>query len=201
MIPAPVPCLDDVFLEEGDAIVDTSGQIFSVEFYEKVHERVDQSMRRSIIVCLFGRRIGYKTLLDFINLLWKPKGKFQVVDLDSDYYIVIFKNEEDYVHVLTDGPWTVYGSYLTVIVWVRIPKLPYRYYSKALFICIANAIGKVIKIDYKTLARDRGHFTRLAIVVNMNKHLIPTIRIDGVVQQLEYEGLQQSFCKCGTYVS
>ncbi|XP_039029459.1 uncharacterized protein LOC120163645 [Hibiscus syriacus] len=143
-------------------------------------------MRRLIIVQLLGRKNGYKTLMDRINQLWKPKGQFQVVDLDNDYYIVMFTNEDDYIRVLMDGPWMVYGNYLIVqpwsrtfstaemfplqvIVWVRIPKLPYRYYSKALFRYIAAVIGKV---------------------VNLNKPLIPSIRIDGVVRQLEYEGLQ-----------
>ncbi|XP_039054241.1 uncharacterized protein LOC120196509 [Hibiscus syriacus] len=148
------------------------GQIPSVEFSKKVHERIDHSMRRSIIVRLLGRKIGYKTLLNRIQLLWKPKGRFQVVDLDSDYYIVMFEIEEDYNHVLSDGPWTVY---------------------------IAEIIGKVIKIDYNTLVGDRGKFARLAVMVNLNKLLIPSIRIDGIVRQLEYEWLHQICCTCGTY--
>ncbi|KAE8676710.1 hypothetical protein F3Y22_tig00111582pilonHSYRG00743 [Hibiscus syriacus] len=181
-----VPCMDDVVVEEADVIIDTSGQIPSVEFSENVHERIDHSIRRSIIVRLLRRKIGYKMLLDRIQLLWKPKGRLQVVDLDSDYYIVMFEIEEDYNHFLSDGPWTVYGSYLIVQPWSRT------------FTTAEKFPSQVVKIDYNTLAGDRGKFVRLAVMVNLNKPLIPSIRIDGIVRQLEYEGLQQIYCTCGT---
>ncbi|KAL4282723.1 hypothetical protein GQ457_16G015910 [Hibiscus cannabinus] len=69
------------------------------------------------------------------------------------------KNESDYVRVLTDEPWTIYGSYLTVQPW----SFPYSYYLKGFFRHIAMNIGNVIRVDYKTDASDRGHFSRLAI--------------------------------------
>ncbi|KAL4375913.1 hypothetical protein GQ457_02G030340 [Hibiscus cannabinus] len=86
-----------------------------------------------------------------------------------------------------------------VIVWVRIPGLPYRYYSKALFRRIAAVIGKVIKIDYKTREGERGRFARLAVLVDLTCPLIPCLKIDGALQSLEYEGLQNICFHCGTY--
>ncbi|KAL4313443.1 hypothetical protein GQ457_01G004100 [Hibiscus cannabinus] len=128
----------------------------------------------------------------------------------------MFENEFDYDHVLEGGPWTIFGSYLTVqpwsrefstsesfpaqvMVWVRIPGLPYRYYSKALFRHIAAAIGKVVKIDYNTRMGDRGRFARLAVMVSLSAPLVSGIKIDGTIYHLEYEGLQRICFSCGKY--
>ncbi|KAK8519696.1 hypothetical protein V6N12_030060 [Hibiscus sabdariffa] len=42
--------------------------------------------------------------------------------------------------------------------------LPYRYYSKALFMHIDGVIGKLVKIDYYTHVGDRGCFAWLAVM-------------------------------------
>ncbi|KAL4301735.1 hypothetical protein GQ457_10G007510 [Hibiscus cannabinus] len=114
VVSEPVPSLDDVVVESSDVMVDKIGLFLLVSFSEKVHERIDHNMCRSLIVCLHGRSIGYKTLLGRIRVLWKPHGAFQVVELTNDYYLVMFENEYDYEHVLMGGPWTVFGVYLTV---------------------------------------------------------------------------------------
>ncbi|KAE8693055.1 hypothetical protein F3Y22_tig00110819pilonHSYRG00250 [Hibiscus syriacus] len=57
----------------------------------------------------------------------------------------------------------------------------------------------VVKIDYNTNSGERGRFARLTILVNLNKPLIPCIKIDGFWQKIEYEGLQQICFHCGVY--
>ncbi|KAE8713139.1 hypothetical protein F3Y22_tig00110214pilonHSYRG00049 [Hibiscus syriacus] len=113
------------------------------------------------------------------------------MDLSGDYpKIVKFENLEDYTRVLTDGPWMIYRSYLTVQPW---------YYNNVLIRTIANTIGKVIKIDYNTKVGERGKFARIDVVIDLNKPLIPCVGIDDFIQKIEYEGLQQICFKCGTY--
>ncbi|KAL4303172.1 hypothetical protein GQ457_10G004290 [Hibiscus cannabinus] len=148
--------------------------------------------------------------------MWNPLGEIQLIDLDNEYFLVRFAKEEDYVHVLTGEPWVVYGSYLTVqpwsrnfstnseyperiMVWVRLPKLPYRYYTKSLFRYIANAIGQVVRIDYNTEDGKRGRFARLAVTIDLNKPLVSGIVIDGTRQDIEYEGLPDICFSCGKY--
>ncbi|KAL4278142.1 hypothetical protein GQ457_03G020710 [Hibiscus cannabinus] len=208
--------MEDFVLLEEDCIVDDSGSFPSIEFSERVHSLIDASMSQAVIVRLLGRSIGYRTLLSRVRSLWQLKGEFQLVDLANEYYLVKFSNEWDYAHVLSDGPWTIFGNYLTVqpwsrsfsttadfptevIVWVRISGLPYRYYSKALFRRIAAVIGKVVKIDYNTREGERGRFARLAVLVDLTRPLIPCLKIDGVLLSLEYEGLQNICFHCGTY--
>ncbi|KAL4319053.1 hypothetical protein GQ457_18G007360 [Hibiscus cannabinus] len=208
--------MEDFVLLEEDCVVDNSGPYPSIEFSERVHTLIDVSMSHSVIVRLVGRSIGYRTLLSRVRSLWQLKGEFQLVDLDNEYYLVKFSSEWDYAHVLSDGHWTIFGNYLTVqpwsrsfsttasfptkvIVWVRISGLPYRYYSKALFRRIAVVIGKVVKMDYNTHEGERGRFARLAVLVDLTSPLISCLKIDGVLQSLEYEGLHNICFHCGTY--
>ncbi|KAL4324684.1 hypothetical protein GQ457_11G014580 [Hibiscus cannabinus] len=86
-----------------------------------------------------------------------------------------------------------------IMVWVRLPKLAYRYYTKNLFRHIAAAIGKVVKIDYNMTEGKRGRFARLAIMVDLNKPLVLGIVIDGHRQDIEYEGLPAICYKCGRF--
>ncbi|KAL4351355.1 hypothetical protein GQ457_06G013440 [Hibiscus cannabinus] len=207
---------DEVVVLDEDCTVDQSGKYPTIHFSDRVHDKVDWSMRHTIIVRLLGRSIGYKVLLDRIYGLWHPRGELQLIDLENNYYLVRFEDERDYADVLINRPWTIFGSYLTVqpwsrsfstdekypsniVVWVRLPGLPYRYYCKALFRRIAQLVGRVIKVDYNTKAGERGKFARLAIMVDLNKPLRSCIGIDNFVQKIEYESLQHICYSCGKY--
>ncbi|KAK8593662.1 hypothetical protein V6N12_045738 [Hibiscus sabdariffa] len=88
-----------------------------VAFSERVHARIDFSMRRSLIIRLLGRSIGYKTLLAKVKVLWQPQGAFQGLSTVGgnagegvDAAEVTDQNcpmsTEDTVY----GPWMVAGS-------------------------------------------------------------------------------------------
>ncbi|XP_039056568.1 uncharacterized protein LOC120199593 [Hibiscus syriacus] len=196
------------------AIMVSDGAIPSICFSDRVHDQIDRNTRNAIIVCLLGRTIGCKTMVTRVHALWKPAGEMQLIDLDNNYFLVRFTDERDFTNVLTKGPWMIYGSYLTiqpwsqsfkmsekhpshVVVWIRLPGLPYRYYTKALFCYIASFIGRVIKIDYNTDGGERGKFARLDVLVDLNKPFLSCIRVDGSIKKLEYEGLQQVCFACG----
>ncbi|KAL4386403.1 hypothetical protein GQ457_09G026060 [Hibiscus cannabinus] len=212
-----LPCdPNKVEVLDEDCVIDKSGKFPTIKFSERVHKLIDSNMRNVIIVRLLGRNIGYQTLLNRIYALWKPAGEVQLIDLENNYFLVRVEDPRDYKKILTDGPWTIYGNYLTVqpwsrsfstlekhpsrvVVWVRLPGLPYRYYSKAPFRRIAKIVGDVVKVDYNTKAGERGKFARLAVTVDLNKPLVPCIGIDGFIQNLEYEGLHHICYSCGVY--
>ncbi|KAL4341260.1 hypothetical protein GQ457_08G016750 [Hibiscus cannabinus] len=206
----------DVEVRDEDVRIGGSSSLPEIQFSDNVHEAIDAKLANSVIVRLLGRSIGYQTLLNRIHLIWKPKGAMSLIDLDNNYFLVRFAVEEDFRNVLTNGPWTIFGSYLTVqpwsrgfstkeeylsqtMVWVRLPNLPYRYYTKSLFRYIAAAIGKVVRIDYNTSEAKRGRFARLAILVDLKKPLVSGIVIDGQRQDIKYEGLPEICFKCGMY--
>ncbi|PPD89917.1 hypothetical protein GOBAR_DD13144 [Gossypium barbadense] len=74
----------------------------------------DLEIMEDVVVRLLGRTIGYKTLINIIQTLWKHIGSFQVIDRDNDYYLVKFALSQDYTKAHKEGPWMVYGNYVTV---------------------------------------------------------------------------------------
>lgn len=84
-----------------------------------------------------------------------------------------------------------------IVVWVRLPGLPYRYYNKDLFRAIAGVIGQAVKIDYNTIVGRRGKFVTLAVVVDLRKPLISCIGIDNFLQRLGYGELLFIFYEYG----
>ncbi|KAL4325692.1 hypothetical protein GQ457_11G004850 [Hibiscus cannabinus] len=85
------------------------------------------------------------------------------------------------------------------MVWVRLPRLSYRYYTKSIFRHITGILGTVVRIDYNTDVASRGRFSRLAVIVDLDKPLITGIIIDGQRQPVEYEGLPSICYGCGKY--
>ncbi|KAL4340266.1 hypothetical protein GQ457_08G027370 [Hibiscus cannabinus] len=210
-----IPELDVEILEE-DVHISVVDGTPTIDFSTRVHDMVDATLANSVIVRLLGRMIGYNALLNRIRSLWSPSGEMALVDLDNGYYLVRFAKADDVNKVLLGGPWLIYGNYLTVqpwsrnfptekehpdhiVVWARLPGLSYRYYTKSMFHFIANAIGKIIKIDYNTKEGKRGWFARIDVVIDLNKPLVPSLVIDAKRQIIEYEGLPMICYSCGKF--
>ena len=85
-----------------------------MEFSNRVQSLMAQSLRRTVIIRLLGQKIGYKMLCSKLEDLWHPSHGYRVVDLDNDYYMVTFDDEEDYTNALMKGPWIILGNYLMV---------------------------------------------------------------------------------------
>ncbi|KAI9072252.1 hypothetical protein K1719_045780 [Acacia pycnantha] len=107
-------------------------------------------------------------------------------------------------HYLTVQPWTPSfrsHNYVVsqVIGWIRLPKLPARYYHKSIIRSIGGVFGEVIKVDYNTESGERGKFARIAVVLDLTKPLISKIMVDGELIFVEYEGLPSICYECGKY--
>ncbi|KAI9076621.1 hypothetical protein K1719_041386 [Acacia pycnantha] len=122
----------------------------------------------------------------------------------------------DYQNALLNGPWVIFGHYLTVqpwspsfkphehvvnqiMGWIRLPRLPARYYHKNIIRSIGSIFGDVIRVDYNTDSGDRGKFARLAVNIDLSKPLTSKIRVDGELIYVEYEGLPAICFDCGRY--
>ncbi|MBA0876084.1 hypothetical protein Goshw_005875 [Gossypium schwendimanii] len=81
------------------------------------------------------------------NLTWNPKSLIQLMDLENNFFLIIFQYENDYNKALVGGPW----------------------------------------LDVHMDCARRGHFARLAMCVNLKKPLMSKVRINGRLQQVEYE--------------
>lgn len=84
-----------------------------------------------------------------------------------------------------------------VAMWIRLPELPFEYYDLEVLKIIGNAIGSVLRVDSNTASEARGRFTRICIHVNLDKPLTTSILLEGVVQEVLYEGINTLCFSCG----
>ncbi|KAI3871594.1 hypothetical protein MKX03_005777 [Papaver bracteatum] len=176
--------------------------------------RIRSPWRRCLIRKVMGKTVGFKFIQDRINLLWKPLGQIQILDLGKDFFLFKFSELQDLKKAMLDGPWFIGGHYLslrrwspefkptsvkfsTTIVWIRLPELPIEFFDKEVLFKIGNRLGKPIKVDYTTENMIRGRFARLCVEIELLKPLIPVVKIGKLIQCVEYEGLTSICFECG----
>ncbi|PPD82804.1 hypothetical protein GOBAR_DD20264 [Gossypium barbadense] len=138
------------------------------------------------------------------------------MDLENDFYLVHFKDMDDFDKILIGGPWVIFGHYLTIkpwlldfstantkvdnqIAWIKLPGLSEGYYSKMLLRAIGQTNGPMIRIDEHTNIAIRGRLALLVVCADLRKSLIFKVRINGKTQRVEYESLPNIYFTCTLY--
>ncbi|KAG8493011.1 hypothetical protein CXB51_012640 [Gossypium anomalum] len=106
--------VDDLELREDDVRKDIADGVPFIEFSNRIDTLIEESMSTTVVVKLLGSRIGYNALWNKLCALWKPMIRFQLMDIDNYYYLAKFESKLDYNNALSNGPWVVFGHYLTV---------------------------------------------------------------------------------------
>ncbi|KAI9105114.1 hypothetical protein K1719_022830 [Acacia pycnantha] len=200
----------------GDVAIGLNGNIPTVGFASHILEALNKRIGLAVVVKLLGRKIRYRYLHSKLQSLWKPSGQLKLIDLHDDCFLVRFNDDMDYQNALLNDPWVIFGHYLHVqpwspsfrpqehvidqiVGWIRLPKLPVRYYHKNIIRSIGSIFGDVIRVDYNTDSGDRGKFARLAVSIDLTKPLTSRIQVDGELILVEYEGLPSICFNCGRY--
>ncbi|KAK8511941.1 hypothetical protein V6N12_074630 [Hibiscus sabdariffa] len=89
---------DDIDILEGEVIRSTIDGLISIEFSDRIKKLAAKSLDQTLVIKLLG-------------------ASHRLMDIDNDYFLVTFKDHSDFFHVLANGPWTVFGHYLTVEPW------------------------------------------------------------------------------------
>ena len=195
-----------------DDLEDSSCPVIRLSEEEK--RRIRAPWKNSLIIKLFDKKLGYEVLMRRLKAKWSLKGEIALTDVGHAYYVVCFSNLEDYDFVLTQGPWMIGESYLTIrrwipnfiadeapiktlTAWVRIPHLSVEYFDKQILHKIGSKIGKVIKIDRNTESMDRGQYVRFCIEVDLAKPLLSKFKLNKRTWIIQYEGLKMICFKCG----
>lgn len=76
-----------------------------------------------------------------------------------------------------------------MVAWVCFPSMPVQYYQESVLHAISSVIGSTVKVDMTTQLANRGKFARAVVELNLAKALISKFHLDGVSQNVEYEGL------------
>ncbi|KAJ8768844.1 hypothetical protein K2173_023748 [Erythroxylum novogranatense] len=140
---------DEISIGEEDYIATVENGVPSITFSDRINGLLDKRMELCVIIKLLGRRITYN----------RTKQHFHLSTLENDYCMAKFQSKEDYVMVLFEGPWLVFGHCLTiqlltptfdtiepypmdVSTWIRLLGLPSRMYVHEALTAIDKQVGK-----------------------------------------------------------
>ncbi|XP_050254840.1 uncharacterized protein LOC126700672 [Quercus robur] len=188
--------------------------LLAVTLSSEMRKQIRSKWAFALIVKVVGRTVGFHFLRNRVMSLWKPTGRLDCVDLGKDYFLMRFGLVEDYNNVLNGGPWFIGENFLSlrrwepnfkptkascslVAVWIRLPELPFEYYELAALKEIGNAIGPVLRIDSNTASEARGRYARICVQIDLGKPLINQILLEGLVQEIQYEGVRSLCFACG----
>lgn len=151
----------DIEVSDGESVVsrDTDEMncpVIRLSKEEKI--RLRKPWLNALIIKLFDKRMRYEDLIRILRLKWSLKGDISLIDVGCAYYIIRFTNLDDYNFVLTQGPWMIGDSYLTIrkwipnfvpdeepikvlTAWVRILNLSVEYFDKVFLNRIGERIG------------------------------------------------------------
>lgn len=160
----------DFQLQIRDFTMDMVDGIPSVKFSDRVYNFIEKKMETFIVIKLLMRNIDSNALLNKVQMLWKPKNNFQLMDLENNFYLVRFLDKKDLESVVTGESWVIYGHYLSgnrdvinsQVVWIMLPRLSKCFYSECLLKAIGQLIRPMVKIDVNTMLAKRGWFARMA---------------------------------------
>ncbi|KAK9083024.1 hypothetical protein Scep_029495 [Stephania cephalantha] len=207
---------EDPPLSPDDVFRNKTSRPVKLNFSERVQTSMNEAMKKCVMIRVLGKGISYTTLSNRIQLLWNLKGRLRLTDIDNGYYMAKFSLNEDYMHVLLNGPWTIMGHYLTfqpwtphfatdrpnlsaVATWIRLPGLPFRYYRKNILREIAETIGDFIKIDYNTVSGERGNLQGWSFILTSGPQCTCKMEIDGRLQRIEYESRLHLLQMCNVW--
>ncbi|PPS19955.1 hypothetical protein GOBAR_AA00618 [Gossypium barbadense] len=171
-------------------------------------DKSDKSERESAA----GRNTSHSLLEGYGR--WKFKLKFKKAE--NGYFLARFQNNGDSGKVLSEGPWIIYGQYLTVqpqmmnfnptqpfsnvaMAWIRLLGLPRYMYKRKILLEIGGMVGSVAKLDLNTDSRTRGRLARLTVYVSLHKPQIFKVLVNDKPQRIEYEFLLSVCFECGRY--
>jgi hypothetical protein len=182
----------------------------------KVFQDLCTPWKDAIVIKLLGKNLGYNTMKDRLQKVWKLQGGFEIMDNDNGFYMVKFDHAADKEKVITGGPWLIFDHCLAVshwspkfaspnatiertVVWVRFPGLNLVYYDESFLLAMASAIGRPIKVDINTLNVERGRFARVCVEVDLTVPVVGKIWVNGHWYKVQYEGLHLICTSCGCY--
>jgi hypothetical protein len=182
----------------------------------KVFQELCTPWKDAIVVKLLGKTLGYNTMRDRLQKIWKLQGGFEIMDNDNGFYMVKFDLAADKEKVITGGPWLIFDHCLAIshwspefasqdakvdrtIVWVRFPGLNLVYYDESFLLAMASAIGSPIKVDSNTLKVERGKFARVCVEIDLTVPVVGKIWVNGHWYKVQYEGLHLICTNCGCY--
>ncbi|KAL2901986.1 Homogentisate 1 2-dioxygenase [Bienertia sinuspersici] len=189
------------------------------EIFIPLNEDLCSSLCKEWSTSLIGKVIGKSFSYDFLNeklvTTFVDCGNWTLQLLGKGFFVLKFAKYQDMQQVLSGGPWTVNGFPLflrlwepgfkpsmakidTATVWVTLPELPIECYNEGILKTIGNAIGRLVKIDTKSVSRERTRFARLLVQVSLEKPPPKFVWIGKIKQEIQVQDTTKfcKWCKC-----
>ncbi|CAI0476375.1 unnamed protein product [Linum tenue] len=132
----------------------------------------------ALVVKALSRSVSYTAMSLRLNAIWAKAGGNQVTSMKKGYFLIRFTSSLAYERAITDGPWMIGSSYLTVhmwdkyfdpyeheisstVVWARLLELPIHYFHQDAVMKIGCRMGKPIRIDAATRTKARSDYARV----------------------------------------
>ncbi|OMO83958.1 hypothetical protein COLO4_22304 [Corchorus olitorius] len=172
--------------------------------------------RRSLLGFLQDvRRFSTDYLQNCINREWGTSNSAIVVGRADNHYVISFDSDYDMDWVSQEGPWSFNGAFFftelwrpnqpvsersmqKIEIWVELWGLPLEYQQPDATKKIAQAAGKVIRVDWENTRARNIRFSRVRIAINPWKPLMPGCMItrdDGVDMWIPFK-YQRVFKLC-----
>ncbi|MBA0746508.1 hypothetical protein Gogos_009018 [Gossypium gossypioides] len=104
----------DFELKDRDVVMEFIDGIPSLTFFDRVSQFIDRKRSLTVIVKLLRRRIGFNALYNRVSTSWNLKNRFQLMDLENGFFLLLFQNKDDLDRVIFWGPWAIFRHYLFV---------------------------------------------------------------------------------------
>lgn len=185
-------------------------------FEDKVIDTISRPWREELVIKLLGKHLSYKAMREKLRALWHLKGGYKVMDVGFDYFMVKFDNQEDRKKVVCGGPRMMHDHYLAVkewsplfdlceaslghtLVWIRFSSLNMMYFAESIIRIMAEAMGKLIKVDLVTRSMDKGRFARVYVEMDLSLPIIDEVWINDHWHWVELKSLHLICSKCGCF--
>ncbi|KAL6526234.1 hypothetical protein OROMI_029874 [Orobanche minor] len=185
-----------------------------IDWDEHLNDTLVEPWKNAIILKVVGKPWYYPALLGKLEAMWSIHGNADLLELGNNCFCLKNLSNEKRDLILTEGPWQLAGSFLSVrkwqpnfradtyridstITWVRVLNLPMEMFDESIIQSIASCIGDPIKIDASTFGTKKGRFARFCVQVQIDKPLELGIYIRGKVYQIQYENIPTLCHNCG----
>ncbi|XP_010666883.1 uncharacterized protein LOC104884000 [Beta vulgaris subsp. vulgaris] len=176
----------------------------------------------SAVVCyVLGANPPMAVMEGFFKRIWGRMGIDKIATLGKGMFIVRFNKLEDSLKVVNEGHhffdqkplimklWDpdmdVDKNMVKMVpIWVKFPGLPFKYWGEKSLFKIVGQMGKVIRMDEATKARERLSYARVMVEVSVQDKLPEIIHFCNehgrvVDQQVEYEWKPVQCGKCSGF--
>ncbi|KAM2304045.1 hypothetical protein ACFXTH_023791 [Malus domestica] len=188
-----------------------------IKFTDPVKSRLLRPWRKAIIIKIMGKSHTHNFVLGRLQQRWSMlQGRFSLIDLENNFFIVKFALESDMKNILCGRPWIIAGQYLVMqkwragfdphsesinrmAVWVRIVGLHIEWFNPEAMKRIGDLIGTTLRVDAHTASQVRGKYARVCVELDLTKPLISNVKVENCWYAVEYEGLHLVCFNCGCY--